>query len=187
MRIPFRHHGCDGVVVVRVERIADGVGAGFDVLPGLPFEAVAAVGYPGMSASVAYEGTGYRRLLGWVQVVRTDRTWADGRAETATEIDLAPVWDGTGMPFVAVGYPPSIYDAPCRNLNGARTLRWRADTFLTTVPLRSRAEPIRRLASFSWGYDELPVTIVPPARTGDESWVRYLSLFRTEFPGWAWS
>ncbi len=119
MRIPFRHHGRDGVVVVRVERITDG--------------------------------------------------------------------DGTGMPFLAVGYPASIYDAPCRNLNGARTLRWRADTFLTTVPLRSRVEPIRRLASFSWGYDELPVTIVPPAGTGEESWVRYLSLFRTEFPGWVWS
>ncbi|MCM4084993.1 hypothetical protein [Paractinoplanes hotanensis] len=34
---------------------------------------------------------------------------------------------------------------------------------------------------------ELPVTIVPPARTGEQSWVRCLSLFRTEFPGWAWS
>jgi hypothetical protein len=40
-------------------------------------------------------------------------------------------------------------DVPSNNLNGAGHLEWRADTFLTTVPIRSEAEPMMLLASFS--------------------------------------
>lgn len=145
-----------------------------------------------MSATVAYDGTGYRTSAGWIQVVHTTRTWPDATIMVAGEVDLGQVWAETASPFFAHGYPPAIYDAPSNNLNGADHLEWRADTFLTTVPIRSRAEPIMLLASFSWGYSEsaepeTTPTILAPVATSSQCWNDCSELFQRDFPGWRWA
>jgi hypothetical protein len=122
----FRHHDFAGVVSVCVTRIASGTDAGYDALPGLSFDPAAAIGYPSMSATVTYEGTGYRRLMGWVQAVHTVHTFADGTSATSGDVDSSPAWHGLGMPFLAYGYPSAIFDAPANNLNGAHRLEWQA-------------------------------------------------------------
>ncbi|MCA2211584.1 hypothetical protein [Jidongwangia harbinensis] len=192
LRIPFTHEDRDGDVVVRVKRIATGAEAGFDILANLPFGPEAAAGYPSMSATLVYAGEGYRQLMGWIQIVHSVRSWRDGRVDEASEVDLGPVWQDTDLPFLALGYLPSAFDAPARNLRGADALDWRADMFLTTVPRRTRAEPIRRLASFTWGYRETdtppePPTVFPPRRTEHDAWTRALDLLRRRFPGWVWA
>lgn len=192
LHIPFHHEHRDGTVAVRIRRVADATEAGFDVLPNLPFGPDAAVGYPSMSAALAYEGEGYRQLMGWVQIVHSVRSWGDGRVVTASEVDRSPAWYDVDIPFFTFGYAPSIYDAPARNRNGARHLDWRADTFLTTVPRRTRSEPIRRLASFRWGYTESDTETRPPAlavpeETTAAAWERSLGPLQQQFPQWSWA
>ncbi|WP_088282372.1 hypothetical protein [Kineosporia sp. A_224] len=190
LAIPFSLHGESGVVHVSVAPILDGVRAGFDILAGLPFAADATVGYPAMSARVEYDGTGYRTLMGWVQTIRTVRT-TTGRPvdDDRCEVDLAPAFGDLDSPFFASGSTPSVVDAPARNLNGADRLAWTADTFLTTLPLRSRREPIRRLASFRWGYEETAdpdhaPTLLPTVVTGAPAWAASVDLLRSRFPSW---
>jgi hypothetical protein len=98
----------------------------------------------------------------------------------------------TASPFFAHGYPAAIYDAPSNNLNGAHYLEWHADTFLVTVPLRSRSEPIQLLASFAWGYKESaePETdpsILAPTATSKQRWNECASILERDFPGWSWA
>lgn len=188
--IPFTLSGRSGIVRASVLANRDGVWAGFDVLSGLPFPPDASVGYPVMAACVEYEGTGYRTLMAWVQTIRTVRTWATERVvDDRFEVDVAPAFHDLDLPFFALGSNPSVFDVPARNLNGADHLRWTADTFLTTLPLRSRREPIRPLASFRWGYtetalsDEEPV-LLPLAITGRSAWTATVELLSGRFPGW---
>jgi hypothetical protein len=192
LQIPFRHHDRDGQISVLVSKVVDGSDAGFDVLPGLPFGPEAGAGYPSMFATVSYEGAGYRMLTGWIQVVHTRRTWDDANEVSVSEVDLGLVWAEAVSPFFAHGYPAAIFDAPSNNLNGARHLEWRADTFLVTVPLRSRSEPIRLLASFGWDYDEFsdPKTapaIVAPVATSTERWHECSRILKRDFPAWRWA
>nr|WP_221374793.1 hypothetical protein [Actinoplanes polyasparticus] len=192
LQIPFRHHDRDGQVSVLVTKVVNGIDAGFDILPGLPFGPETAAGYPSMSATVSYEGAGYRKLTGWIQVVHTRRTWDHANEVVASEVDSGPVWAEADSPFFAHGYPAAIYDAPSNNLNGAHHLEWRADTFLVTVPLRSRSEPITLLASFAWGYNESadPKTapsIVAPVATSRERWHECSEVLERGFPAWRWA
>ncbi len=148
-------------------------------------------GSPTMSAGVTYSGTGYRQFMGWIQIVRTTRTRPTDQVVDATEVDMNATWNDKGNPFFAYGYPAAIYDAPSNNLNGAQRLDWRADTFLTTVPLRSRAEPIVPVAAFSWGYRETSdpgdvPSILIPAEIGLDAWAEHADLLRADLPDWTW-
>jgi hypothetical protein len=97
---------------------------------------------------------------------------------------------GAGVPWVVYGNLPSIYDAPCLNLGDNAELTWIADTFLTTVPLRSRAEEVRWLAGFRWGYREYdpasgkPVELLPLQVTGGRAWNDQLDFLRRAFGSW---
>jgi len=94
------------------------------------------------------------------------------------------------VPFASVGNLPQMFDAPCRNLNGYDRLHWTADTFLTTVPIRSRAEDIQRLLGFRWGYTENadpashPVARLPFAVTGPDAWNALLPTVSKDYPSW---
>lgn len=85
------------------------------------------------------------------------------------------------------GSLPSLFDAPCLNLGDNAELTWIADTFLTTVPLRSRDEEILWLLGFRWGYREYdagakkPVELLPLEITDERVWNHHLSFLRQEF------
>jgi hypothetical protein len=95
------------------------------------------------------------------------------------------------MPFVTLGNLPSFFDAPCCNLGDSTELTWIADTFLTTVPVRStQNERISRLLGFRWGYQEYdnpterPVTLLPLEITDAQTWKDHLPFLRQEFDDW---
>lgn len=190
--IPFTLAGRAGRIAVTYGPTEDPVAAGFDVIPGLPFDVALCRGYPNVHAVIdAYGGAGYRGLCGWIQVV-TGKRYHSGseKADTAMDVDKLPSIADMNMPFAAFGYLPEWFDAPCRNLNGYDRLHWTADTFLSTIPIRSRNGAIERLAGFRWGYAEYdpaahrPVSLLPLEVTGRGAWNGLLPFLRKSCPGW---
>lgn len=195
-RIPFSLNGRRGTVTVSYGRNEDPVQAGFDIIPGLGFDIALSRGYPAIQAVISdYQGSGYRTFCGWLQVVTA--TYYDSYdtrqapADTSVSVDAAPSMQGLGSPFmVGFGNLPQFFDAPCKNLYQHAQVRWVADTFLTTVPMRSREEEIIRLLGFRWGYveydtpEQRPVSLLPLEVTEAQAWNALLLFLRKEFPKW---
>lgn len=193
--IPFTLAERSGRLAVTYGVTEDPVAAGFDVVPGIPFDIKLCRGYPNIHAVIdTYGGSGYRGFCGWIQVITGKRYRAvdDNKppAQVEVDIDRLPAVADIDMPFAALGHLPEWFDAPCRNLNGYKRLHWTADTFLTTIPIRSRKESIRRLAGFRWGYAEYdpaahrPVAPLPLEVTDREAWNGLLPFLRKASPGW---
>jgi len=198
--IPFRHKERNGRVVVSYGRIEDPVQAGFDSLgirirDGLSFDINISLGYSMMYARIeSYEGFGIRTFCGWVQVItRREYDSYEDEAEPieqSVSVDLPPSLQNLDLPFAAYGNLPQLFDAPCRNLGQHPKLECVADTFLTTVPLRSRDEEITRLLGFRWGYIEYdasahkPAMVLPLVTTGEKEWNSHISLWAGQYPGW---
>ena len=193
--VPFTHFGRPGTLAIRYGVTVDPATVGFDVVPGLGLDTQQCRGYPIIRATIErYGGAGYRTICGWIQVV-TAQHYRSGDeettpAETSTSVDQFPSMIGVDLPFAIVGFLPELFDAPCGNLNGFARLRWTADSFLATVPLKSRTEPIRRLAGMRWGYINesartgLSVQPLPLSITNAHAWNAQLSLLRERFPDW---
>jgi hypothetical protein len=193
--VPFTLQGRRGRVAVYYGPNDDAVKAGFDAVPGIDFPIDLCLGYPVMQAQIeSYAGSGYRTLCGWIQIIT--REWY-AKADTertglkrSCSIDLAPSMYGTGVPWTCFGSLPSLFDAPCLNLGDNAELTWIADTFLTTIPLRSRDEKIRWLLGFRWGYREYdacaekPVELLPLEITDAQVWNRHLPFLCKEFDVW---
>ena len=192
--IPFTLAGCAGQVAVYYAANDDPRCAGFDALAGLPFDINLCRGYPVVHARIEeYAGTGYRTFCGWIQLVtRVDVAShhpAQALSVTSTSVDLAPSLEEAGMPWCSYGNLPQLFDAPCRNLGPSAELRWTADTFLTTVPGRSRGEGIAWLLGFRWGYTETDIPGQAPALwplevTGADAWNAHLPALRRAYPAW---
>ena len=153
--LPFVFHGKTNYITVDYAAMADPRDAAFDVL-NLPFDPGACRGYPMLHA---YFGplslTGYERFCGWIQVIRReDFRGEEAEAQVSYELDVPEDLRGQGLPWFAVGYPPELFDAPCRNLRDSTKLLWRASTFLVDVPSRINGHRLGLLAGFSWGYSE---------------------------------
>ena len=191
VQIPFEHNGRRGAVAVTYGVTDDPRASGFDILPGMKFDVAQCRGYPTIHGVIdSFEGTGYRTLCGWIQIITGVRTGGGKPPETSISVDKLPAMDGIAIPFMSVGNLPQMFDAPCRNLDGYDSLHWTADTFLTTVPIRSRDESINRLLGFRWGYTENadparhPVTRLPLTVTTAREWNSLLPALRKEYPGW---
>ena len=188
--IPFVLHGRHGQVAVSYGVTEDPVRSGFDIIPGLRFDAKACRGYPTMHATIErFEGEGYRTICGWIQVVTGVRSGGGKPSETAVSVDILPAMSDVPSPWASMGNLPQMFDAPCRNLNGYDQLHWIADTFLTTVPVRTRDEPIERLLGFRWGYDEYADPARPPIRlpfavTGADAWNALIPRMQKDYPSW---
>jgi len=194
-RIPFALKGHSGCVSVYYGPNDDAIKAGFDAIPGIDFPFELCHGYPAMHARIeSFTGSGYRTICGWIQIItRKTFTPADKariNPKRSCAIDVFPAMRESGVPFVCYGDLPSIFDAPCRNLGDNAELKWTADTFLTTVPLRSRNTEISWLLGFRWGYREYdnpiekPVTLLPLETTDAEVWNSHLPFLRREFDTW---
>ena len=194
-KLPFILAGHQGTIAVYYGVNSDPAKAGFDALPGLNIPLDLCFGYPVMHARIeSYDGAGYRMLCGWIQIITRESRGTVGQARENTHrsssIDLFPAMDDLGNPFATYGFLPSCFDAPCQNLGNNLELKWTADTFLTTLPLRSRQEEISWLAGFRWGYREYaastgkPVEILPLEITDQHVWNSFLSFLREAFDSW---
>ena len=192
--IPFKLQGYDGKVSIYYGVNDDPIRVGFDALPGIRFNIDACRGYPVIHARIEdYAGSGYRTLCGWIQIVtsvyRDARDSQQPRSETFVSADVAPAFDANDIPFATYGFLPQLFDAPCLNLGDHTELRWTADTFLTTVPVRSRDEEIAWLSGFRWGYiendrpDEKP-TLLPLEVTDQQIWNHHVDYLREQYRTW---
>ena len=153
--IPFTFHGKTNRVTVDYAAMDDPRAAAFDIL-NLPFAPSACRGYPMLHAHFgSLSLTGYERYCGWIQVIRReDFRGAEEQAHVSYELDVPEEVRAHGLPYFAIGYPPELFDAPCRNLRDSEKLVWRAHTFLVDVPSRINGRRLSFLAGFSWGYTE---------------------------------
>ncbi len=190
--IPFALHGRSGSVAVYYGPDDDPLKVGFDSLPGLGFLLGLCPGYPVMHAIIEhYAGFGYRTLCGWVQIVTNEyRDRERSAPQRFVSVDLAPAMRSSDSPYACFGNLPAFFDAPCYNLGEHAELKWVADTFLVTVPMRSREEEITWLAGFRWGYSEYeasshkPVSLLPLEVTGADVWNGHLPFLRVEYSTW---
>jgi hypothetical protein len=192
--IPFTLKGRKGQVAVSYGMNDDPVKAGFDSLPGLNFDIDRCRGYPAMHARIeSYEGSGYRTFCGWIQIVTNiyldSHEPGQATPETFVSIDVAPAFQELKIPFASHGNLPQFFDAPCLNLGGYAELRWTADTFLTSIPTRSRDEEIAWLLGFRWGYTENDIpgespTLLPLEVTDAQVWNQHLPFLREQYESW---
>ncbi|MCI4373116.1 MAG: hypothetical protein L3K02_05685 [Thermoplasmata archaeon] len=186
------HHR--GRVTVSLARIPEAGAAGWDAVYGrgkgsTPSPAgEAPTGFPALLAHVEPEGRGYHNWLGWIQFVNERNP--DG-GSISSEHD--PIWflRGKEVPYGAVGYAPSYFDAPTRPER--RAVLWEADLFLCTVPSISPVDgrpdsPLEPLAGVRWGFriasDGDAPSPLAPRWTGDWAWASWVPVLRRAFPGW---
>lgn len=183
MKIPFRHAGHEGKVLVRFRPSRSSVESGFDFF-GKSYSRIDAAGFPTMRASVSYDGAGYRRFFGWIQFV--DHDFGNGR-RPASVVDVPPALIGFGVPFAALGECPVLFDSPATAPR--RSGSFRAQAFLCAVSLVDRKIPIRPLAGFSWGYDiddGLSIRPCAPKKLPLKAWRGHLPLLKRICPRWAY-
>jgi len=192
--IPFSLRGYSGEVAIYYGINNDPIKVGFDFLTGLNFNIDLSRGYPVIHARIErYEGSGYRTFCGWIQIVTS--VYLDShekeKVHTKTEVsvDVCPSFRESDIPFGSYGYFPQLFDAPCHNLGEYAELYWTADTFLTTIPTRSRNEEISWLLGFRWGYvendvpDQKPI-LLPLEITDVQVWNSHIPYLRKEFKSW---
>src|SRR5271170_4435327 len=142
----FRSAGRSGTVRAYYGITRRGAESGFPAIKG--FTAVdAGRGFPTMKCEVESEQPGYWGVLGWIQWVTQEYGPRRARVEL---VDRFPSMIDRDVPFLAMGYSPTFFDAPA--YNSRPKVDWHAALFLCTVPLMSRREPITPLAGFLWGY-----------------------------------
>jgi hypothetical protein len=183
-----------GRVLVSVAPVPKVGQAGWDAVYGTSVknaapEAIAAqAGFPALLARVDPEGQGYHNWLGWIQLVNE----RDPKGSSISS-DHDPIWflRGKEVPYCAVGYAPSFFDAPSRPAR--RAVLWEADLFLCTVPSVSPIDgrpdsPLEPLAGVRWGFriaaDGEEPTPIPPRFTGDWAWASWVPVLRRTFPAW---
>ncbi len=155
--VPFVFHGKQNVVTVDYSPMTNAVSSGFHIL-NLPFDSDACKGYPMIHAWFEHLNlTGYERYCGWIQFIRREE-YSDINDSSPYrinyELDVPDDMRERGLPYFAYGYPPELFDAPCRNLRDSKKLVWRAYTYLVDIPSRINGYQLSYLAGFSWGYTE---------------------------------
>src|SRR5579872_5729490 len=128
LALPFRLRGYDGHVSVFYGENHGPHLTGYDAL-NLPFDLALTAGYPACRAEIAYNGSGYRAFMGWIQLI-SNRDILAGAEETS--IDLMPIHQDMDSPFTVFGKAPTFFDAPANPDH--ETEDWIADTFLVACP-----------------------------------------------------
>lgn len=165
-----------GTVEVSYGVTVDPVAVGFDLVAS-GFDERRFRGFPVIRADVSFDGTGYRAVLGWVQIV-SRRTAASG------EVDLPPVLAGADSPLAGFGYLPTLFDAPANPDHPDGD--WTAETFLVALPDIARTRCLAALAGFRWGYRlaagnpaPLPISGIGPDR-----WQAWRPMLEEKYQTW---
>lgn len=181
LTLPFRLHGFAGKVTVRYGENRDPTRWGFDVL-GLPFDIALAHGFPVCQADIAYDGSGYRAMMGWIQLLTVRDTHAN--AEDVS-MDLLPIQTEADTPFCEFGQAPTFFDAPGPNPPRANE-QWLASTFLAVCLDAARTRHVSALLGFRWGYDlcDARPTFLPLEPLTASGWNQHLPFLRESSPTW---
>lgn len=170
MRLSFHSDGLPGVIDVEVVVNVDPASLGC---------ADHHLGFPACTATVTYDGGGYRAMFGWVQLVRsTDAATADFAKDPYI---LFPDED---HPYPFYGYKPTLFDAPGRSHRN--DLEWTAHTFLASTPPELGARSVKAVQGFSWGFTIRKgcIELMPTAALTPGAWVEHLPYLTDTYPGW---
>lgn len=173
--VPFRSLGFTGRVVVESTVNSDPVAIGHNLVA-QDYDEERFKGFPVVTARIEYDGTGYRRYFGWVQLVT--HLYAESGRSPSTSLDAHPAID---VPVSDFGYLPAFFDAPANPDHP--DMRWFAETFLVRLPDRHTVSPV---AGFSWGYDlaaGVP-TPLPVAELTTDRWDGQLDTLHEAAPDW---
>lgn len=97
LTIPFEHQGFTGSVHVDCEPGGDVDEIGFAAVA-VDYDPALFVGFPVSEAHLSYEGTGYRRLFGWLQLIT--QSCAD-TGECRVSVDTTPALSEIDFPLAA--------------------------------------------------------------------------------------
>ncbi len=180
LTIPFRLRGFPGEVVVYYTVNESPALWGFDLLH-LPFDVNETIGFPVFLATTRYDGSGYRAVMGWSQVLTI--TPHDG-TKPLFAIDHAPA-DGDKRSPAAFSYLPSLFDAPGPN-PPRNNERWEAESYLLVCPDVARSRRVMPILGVRWGYDlvQRSLSILPLTPLDETDWRRVVPLYRSECPAW---
>lgn len=137
--LPYRWAGREGTVSIELRENDDPGELGCPEL---------ARGYPYCRATVEPPGRGYQDILGWVQMVNSDRH------ESEFVIDpFVPVSPVPPNPFAFYGWAPILFDAPHSDFESWDFL---ARSFLCGLggELHDLRREARAILGFSWGFSQ---------------------------------
>jgi hypothetical protein len=175
----FQAHGMAGQVHIAYGVNRDPSEIGFELL-GVGPHSSAALGFPVIEATVEYDGAGYHRDMGWVQVVR----WSHHDGPLEVLVDRAPQMEDGRHPYSAWGPCPTLVDAP---MNTRKLVAWRADAFLTISPDLLMIKVVQPVCSLQWGYDIDERGAVHPRpvhEQGLDVWDEVLPILQADCPDW---
>ena len=136
---------------------------------------------PFCTATLASDVSGYRAMLGWVQLVRSTDNASKG---VAFEMDPFSLFAEIESPYCFYGHLPTLFDGPSRASRD--DMSWIAHSFLAASPVRPIAHSVRPLAGFSWGFDmhSRHVTLRPLKILTEDDWRDHLPVLRASYPRW---
>lgn len=174
--VPFRAFDRAGQITVESTVNSDPVATGHNLVAG-DYDAERFTGFPVVTGRIGFDGTGYRRFFGWLQLITHE--YAEPGRPPLTSVDSHP---GMEIPLFSFGYLPPFFDAPANPDHP--DMRWLAEAFLVRLPEYQTVTPV---AGFSWGYDlangvpnPVPVQPIPVER-----WNAHLDVLHDSAPGWS--
>jgi hypothetical protein len=197
LRVPYLGGSRRGSVRVFCGKVPDLLESGADALWGegvhgqTSEEKSRLAGFPALLATVEPQSRGYQNWMGWIQCA--------GERDLAGQVvrreeDASWFLRGRDVPYAAVGYAPSFFDAPTRPARPEMV--WEADLFLCSLPLLDdRAAdppvPVRPLVGIRWGF-KIPARggepeTVAPRMAPPDAWSTWVPLLRERFPSWAFA
>ena len=176
LELPYRWDDADGLVRVEMGVNDDPVAFGVEDW---------ARGFPFLRATIESTATGYREMIGWVQVVdRSDQP--DG-----FNIDLFEPLGEVPHPFCQFGYSPVMFDSP-----HATYTDWdfTSHTFLCgrggklLEQTEDGRREVRAVLGFEWGFVKRDdrIDLFGPKQLSAEDWNHHLPYLQERFsePQW---
>ena len=178
LTLRFTARGHQGRVVARYGTTRDAVADCFPlVAAGL--DPGQAHGFPWIDAEVGYDGSGYRMIFGWLQVIER----VDTGGAHHLDVDVFPVFADLDSPLAAFGALPRWYDAPANPHHPDGT--WTAETFLLAIPDVARSGTLTPLAGMRWGYQLTAGKPVPlPLEAAPDAYQQRQAYLTRRYPRW---
>ena len=176
MEIPFMHQGHGGRVMVAVAKTT-----------GMEFSSAnnGAFGLANCTATIEYDGQGYVRLFGWIQLVRSSDNAFQGRQFEIDPFDPFNLYENAPLPYCWYGIAPTLFDAPSRDERAP--LDWVAHSFLAVSPLDGNCRIVTPLLGFSWGFqivDKKNTSLKPVTLLAAADWETHLPYLRDIYKDW---
>jgi hypothetical protein len=174
LELPYRWNDADGLV-----RVEMGVNDDPGRFGGEEF----ARGFPYCRATIEPPASGYREMIGWVQMVDMD-----DRVE-GFHVDLFEPLGKIPHPFAFFGFSPTLFDSPHSTI---RNWDFVAHTFLCGLGGRlfeqtaAERREVRAVLGFRWGFVKRggEIDSFGPEQLSAEDWNGHLPYLRGEFPVW---